>query len=70
LHSYSLLYFIILPGFPTTTAKSGISEIMTAPAPTVTHLPIFRFGITTAPAPIWVPSPIETLPVIVTLGDM
>ena len=57
------------PGLPTTTAKSGISLMITAPAPIVTHFPILIPGIIVAPAPTWLPSPISTLPVTVAEGE-
>lgn len=49
--SYSL-YFIILAGIPATTTLSGMSFVTTAPAATVTLLPILIFlPITEDPTP-------------------
>jgi len=62
--------FIIFPVFPTTTQLSGMFLIITDPAPMIHHLPILTPGITVAFEPICVPSPIETLPVIVALGEI
>ena len=42
----------------------------TVPAPMVHHFPILIFGITNAPIPMWVPSPMLTLPANVAFGDI
>ena len=44
-------HLMILAGFPTATAWSGMSDITTAPAPIIAQLPILTLGITVAPAP-------------------
>ena len=54
--------FITFAGVPTTVTLSGISLTTTAPAPTITLLPILIPCRTTAPAPIKVSSPTYTLP--------
>ena len=53
-HATSSLVLIIFAGTPTTVTLSGISLITTAPAPTITFLPIVQRGITLAPVPIMV----------------
>lgn len=57
-----LLYFAILHGFPYALAPSGMSWIITEPAPIVHHLPILIPGMIVVPAPIQEPSPILTFP--------
>src|SRR5690606_25000462 len=59
---YNSFCFITLAGLPTTVARSGISRITTAPAPTVHHFPILTPCITQAPIPTCVPSPTITFP--------
>src|SRR5690606_20497478 len=54
----------------TTVEPSGTSCIITAPAPTVHHLPILMPCMTHAPMPTCVPSPIETFPASAALGEM
>ena len=52
-----------MPGTPITFELSGISLVITDPAPITHHFPIETPGRTTAPAPIKVPSPKLTPPV-------
>ena len=60
---------MIFPGFPTTVALSGISLIITDPAPIVTFLPTLIPCIIIAPAPTPEPFPTVTFPQIVALGE-
>lgn len=53
-----LFFFISLPGLPTTTALSGTSRMMTAPAPMVAHFPILIFWMEQALIPKSQPSSI------------
>lgn len=56
---------IILAGFPPATEYSGISFVTTLPAPIIQYLPILTPGKMIEPAPINVPSPIKTFPILV-----
>lgn len=49
-------------GHPTATLLSGISVVTTAPAPMIQLFPICILGITIAPVPSSVDSPILTFP--------
>ena len=57
-------------GLPISRTLSGTSRKTTAPAATILHLPILMPGMTTAPAPTWLPSPTKTPPHNVALGEI